>query len=64
MSKKLLRFSRSHWETAVAYEGSKENILRDYDILKDRERGLSCGQLAIKYGITCQAIMKIVNSYH
>lgn len=64
MSKKLLRFSRSHWETAVAYEGSDPLVVRDYDILKDREKGLSCGQLAIKYGITCQAIMKIINKYH
>jgi len=64
MSKKLTKFTRSFWETAVAYEGSDPNILRDYDILKLRERGKSCGEIAIRYNITCQAVMKIINKYH
>lgn len=63
MSKKLTKFTRSFWETAVAYGGSKPNVLRDYDIIKDRDRGLSCGQLAIKYDITCVQVMRILHKY-
>lgn len=59
----ITKFSRSFWETAVAYKGSKPSVLRDYDLLKDRERGLTCGQLAIKYSITCTAVMDIIKKY-
>ncbi len=64
MSKKLTKFSRSFWETAVAYEGSDPIVLRNYDVLKDRERGLTYGQLAIKYSISQTMVMKIINQYH
>lgn len=62
--KKLLRFSRSHWETAVAYEGAKEIVLRDYDVLTMHRDGKTCGQIALKYQISCTMVMKIINKYH
>ena len=60
---KLTKFTRDFWATAVAYGGSNPIVLRDYDILKDRERGLSCGQIAIKYSISCTMVMKVINKY-
>lgn len=60
---KLTKFTKSFWETAVAYGGSDPIVLRDYDVLKDRARGLTCGQLAIKYDISCTMVMKIINKY-
>jgi Mor family transcriptional regulator len=60
---KILKFSRSFWETALAYKGAKPNVLRDYDLLKDRQKGLTCGQLAIKYNISCTRVMEIIKEY-
>ncbi len=57
---KLLKFSRSYWEMVVAYGGNKENVLRDYDIQKDRDAGKTIGQLAIKYGLSEMQISRII----
>jgi hypothetical protein len=40
-----------------------KNITRDYDILKDKERGLSLSQLAIKYSLSRQSIKDIASKY-
>lgn len=63
MSSRLTKFSRSFWETAVAYGGSKEIVLRDYDVLKEYQNGKTCGQIAIKFNISCTMVMKIVHKY-
>lgn len=60
---KLTKFSRSFWETAVAYGGSKPSVLRDYDILKMHQNGKTCGEIAMKYDISCTAVMKIIHKY-
>lgn len=60
---KLLKFSKSFWETAVAYGGSKPIVLRDYDVLVMHREGKSCGQIAIKYGITCMQVTRIISKY-
>lgn len=62
MSNKLLKFSRSFWETAVAYGGSDDCVLRHYDVLKALNDGLSIGQISIKYGLTKQQIHNIKNN--
>ena len=45
---------------AVAYGGGKDNVLRDYDIQKDRDSGKTIGQLAIKYGLSEMQIYRII----
>lgn len=60
---KFISFSRGYWELAVQCKGSKETVLRDYDLLKDRKNGKSIGQLEIKYGISRQAVYDIINKY-
>jgi len=60
--KKPLRMSRSYWETAVSLGGAKKNIVRDYDILKERAAGKTMGQLAIKYGLSEKQICLIINN--
>lgn len=57
---KLLKFTRSYWEMAVACGGNKENVLRDYDIQKEHKAGKSLGQLAIKYNLSKMQIYRIV----
>lgn len=60
---KLLKFSKSFWETAVAYGGSKPIVLRDYDILLLHKKGKTCGEIAIKYDITCMQVTRIIQKY-
>lgn len=57
----LTKFSKTFWETCVAYGGSDEHVLRDYDILKDRKNGLSYEQLSIKHGLSRMQIIRICN---
>lgn len=54
------KLSRGYWEIAVKHKGCDPIILRDYDIIKDRERGLTLGQLAIKYNMTKMNVIKIL----
>lgn len=62
---KITGFTKEFWKTVAECKGSpvSPTILRDYEIVQDRKRGLSCGQLAIKYGISCTMVMKILNQY-
>lgn len=60
---KLIKFSRSFWETAVSYKGSDEIILRDYDILMARRDGKTIGQISIKFGISGRQVINILNKY-
>ncbi len=59
----LLKFSRSFWETAVAYKGSDKDVLRDYDILADLQRGKTWTQIQIKYNVSRQTVCNIVHKY-
>ena len=62
---RLLKFSRSYWESAVAYGGGKVNkeILRNYDILRERESGKTIGQISIKYSLSERQIINILNAH-
>lgn len=60
---KLTSFSKEFWKTAVECKATKKNLLRDYDIISDRERGLTIGQLAIKYKLSEKQISVIINQY-
>ena len=59
----ITKFSRSFWETVVAYKGNQPNVLRDYDILKCHEKGMSYEQIAIRYKITRRTAIDICNRY-
>lgn len=56
-------FTRDFIKTAVEYKIAEPSKLRDYDILKDREKGMSQQQLAIKYGLSRQSIINIISNY-
>lgn len=60
---RLLKFSRSYWEMAVACGGGKDNVLRNYDILQDRRKGRTIGQIAIKYDLSERQVINIINEY-
>ena len=60
---KLLKFSRTFWETAVAYKGSEPTVLRDYDVLREVAKGKSYTQIGIRYGISKDTIIRIVKKY-
>lgn len=60
---KLTSFSRGYWEIAVQCNGSKDTVLRDYDLLKDRQSGKTIGQLEVKYNLSRQQICNILNKY-
>jgi hypothetical protein len=59
----ITKFSRAFWETAVKYKGSKPEVLRDYDILKDREKGKTLAQCAIKHNLTRKTVAEIQKKY-
>lgn len=59
----LLKFSRSFWETAVAYKGSDPDILKHYDILSDLQKGKTWSQIQIKHGVCRQTIANIITKY-
>lgn len=60
---RLTSFTRSFWKTVVECKATDELILKHYDIIKDRESGMSVGQLAIKYQMSSRNIFKILEKY-
>lgn len=65
MSKyRMIKYSRGFIEMMAEEKiATNKNITRDYDILKDKERGLTTGQLAIKYGLSVIRIKEILAEY-
>lgn len=59
----ITKFTRAFWETVVAYKGNQPSVLRDYDVLKDHEKGMSYSQLAIKYKIDRSTAIEICKRY-
>lgn len=57
--KDITKFSRDFWKTAVAYGGSDECVLRHYDVLTERKRGLTYEQIAIKFGLSKRQVIRI-----
>ncbi len=60
---KLTSFSKGFWQSAVQCKGADPLVLRDYDLLKDREGGKTLGQLEVKYKISRQQVCNILNKY-
>lgn len=61
---RITAFSKQFWKTVVECKGvGNKNVLRDYDIIKDREKGMTLGQLSIKYGLSEKQIHVIINKY-
>lgn len=60
---KLTALSRGYWEISVKCNASDPLILRNYDLLKDREKGKTLGELAIKYGISRMQVCNIINKH-
>lgn len=57
---KVTKFTRAFVNTCIEYKINRINTIRDYDIVADRDRGLSYEQIAIKHGITKQAVAQII----
>lgn len=58
----ITKYSKTFIENMVKDKVAEPKVLRDYDILKDRERGLSIGQLCIKYGLSKPTIISIIKN--
>lgn len=57
----ITKYPKELIQTMVKEKIAKSQAIRNYDIITDRNRGLSLGQLAIKYNLTRMQITRIVN---
>lgn len=57
----ITKYPKDFISNLVKEKIAKPNSLRNYDIVSDRQRGLSLGQLAIKYDLTRMQIIRILN---
>lgn len=57
----ITKYSKDLISNLVKEKIAKPTSLRNYDIVSDRQRGLSLGQLAIKYNLTRMQIIRILN---
>jgi Mor family transcriptional regulator len=57
----LTKYPKDFISNLVKEKIAKPNSIRNYDIVSDRQRGLSLGQLAIKYELTRMQIIRILN---
>jgi Mor family transcriptional regulator len=57
----ITKYSKDLISTLVKEKIAKPQSLRNYDIITDRQKGLSLGQLSIKYQLTRMQIIRIVN---
>lgn len=58
----ITKYSKTFIENMVKDKVAQPKTLRDYDILKDRERGLTIGQLCIKYNLSKPTIISIIKN--
>jgi len=58
----ITKYSKTFIENMVRDKVAEPKILRDYDILKDRDRGLTIGQLCIKYQLSKPTIFAILKN--
>lgn len=56
----ITNYSKEFLSQLVKDKVAKPNILTHYDIIKDWGRGLSIGQLAIKYNVCKQTIHNVL----
>lgn len=57
----ITKFSKQFIQNMVNEKVAEPRILRNYDIIVDRNRGLSVGQLCIKYAMSKSQILRIIN---
>jgi Mor family transcriptional regulator len=57
----ITKYPKELIQNMVKEKIAKPQSLRNYDIVTDRQRGLSLGQLAIKYDLTRMQIIRILN---
>jgi len=57
----ITKYPKELIQSMVKEKIAKPQSLRNYDIVTDRQRGLSLGQLAIKYDLTRMQIIRILN---
>lgn len=58
----ITKYSKTFIENMVKEKIADPKVLRDYDIIKDRDRGLTIGQLVIKYSLSKQSIISILKN--
>lgn len=58
----ITKYSKQFIQNMVNDKVAHPKTLRDYDILKDRERGLTIGQLSIKYDLHKTTILEILKN--
>jgi len=58
----ITKYSKTFIENMVKDKVAEPKILRDYDIMKDRDRGLTIGQLCIKYSLSKPTIISILKN--
>lgn len=63
MRSKLARFSKDFISSVIGSPMARQRVLADYDILKDREAGMSLSAIAEKHGITRRYVCKILANY-
>jgi len=56
------KYSKEFIKNMVRDKVASPKILRDYDIITDRNRGLTIGQLCIKYSLTKPTILDILRN--
>ena len=54
------KYSKEFIKNMVRDKVASPKILRDYDIITDRNRGLTIGQLSIKYNLSKPTIYSIL----
>ena len=59
----ITRFTRSFIKTCVDHKICDDTKLRDYDILKDHAKGMTLGQLSIKYHLSIKHIHHLIKKY-
>jgi Mor family transcriptional regulator len=58
----ITKYSKTFIENMVRDKVAEPKVLRDYDILKDRDKGLTIGQLCIKYQLSRPTIFSILKN--
>lgn len=63
MRSKLTRFSKDFIKSVICAPVAQQKVLSDYDILKDRESGMTLSQIAIRHGISRRHVCRILADY-
>jgi acetone carboxylase gamma subunit len=58
----ITKYSKQFIQNMVNDKVAHPKVLRNYDIIKDRQRGLTIGQLCIKYDLHKTTILDILKN--